>query len=79
MRLSICLTVAFCALPLLAGDAGVRAGERPHIEGVYFAQPPVLDGDLSDPCWQQAPRITDLKEIQTGGAPKGVHHLLAGL
>jgi hypothetical protein len=46
------------------------AAERPQVAAVYFAQPPVLDGDLSDPCWQQAPKITDLKEIQTGGAPK---------
>jgi hypothetical protein len=44
--------------------------ECARVVGAYFSQPPVLDGDLSDPCWQQAEAITDLKEVNAGGAPK---------
>jgi hypothetical protein len=52
----------------LAAPAGAEEG--PQLEAVYITQPPVLDGDLSDACWQQASRITDLKEMDSAGEPK---------
>lgn len=33
--------------------------ERPTIPAVQVSEPPVLDGDLSDACWQQAPSVSD--------------------
>lgn len=35
------------------------ASERPIIKGVMADQPPVIDGDISDECWQKAPSVTD--------------------
>ncbi|NPV47285.1 MAG: carbohydrate binding family 9 domain-containing protein [Armatimonadetes bacterium] len=40
-----------------------------QLRAVRFAEPPVLDGDLSDPCWQRAPAITNFLEHETGGPP----------
>ncbi len=32
---------------------------QPRIKAVMVEQPPVLDGDLSDACWQQAPSVDE--------------------
>lgn len=34
-------------------------GAQPTLPAVEISQPPVLDGDLSDPCWAAAPSVTD--------------------
>jgi hypothetical protein len=39
------------------------------LEAAYLSEPPVLDGDLGDACWQKASRIEDLTECHTGGKP----------
>jgi len=45
---------------LILGMAPVAAhAERPIIPAVMVSEPPVLDGDLSDPCWQEAASVTD--------------------
>src|SRR5919198_6499044 len=41
------------ALPACAEEG---ATVRREIRAVFFQAPPVIDGDLSDPCWQQAAR-----------------------
>jgi hypothetical protein len=45
----------------LAGQRATWAEEEgpPTIAAVFVEQPPVLDGNLDDPCWQQATKITD--------------------
>src|SRR5947209_12659975 len=55
------------AAPLLLGAAlpgfpQAAGNSRRDLPAVRFAAPPVIDGDLSDPCWQQAAkadRFTD--------------------
>lgn len=36
--------------------------EHPQLRAVRAATPPVLDGDLSDPAWQNAPEFTDFTQ-----------------
>ena len=38
---------------------GGGACAQPVIKAVVADPAPVIDGDLSDPCWQQAPSVTD--------------------
>jgi hypothetical protein len=38
--------------------AGVQAQDRPLFRAVRAMVPPVIDGDLADPVWQDAPEIT---------------------
>ncbi len=53
---------------LLAGMACVPAAraanwpEHPILHAVRVTTPPVIDGDLSDPAWQQAPEFTDFTQ-----------------
>jgi hypothetical protein len=52
-------------------SAAAAAADGPaQVAAVRFGEPPVLDGDLSDACWQQAPAISDLRERNSGDAPK---------
>ena len=37
----------------------VSASERPIVKGVMADQPPIIDGDISDACWQTAPSVSD--------------------
>ena len=37
----------------------VSASERPIVKGVMADQPPIIDGDISDACWQKAFSVTD--------------------
>jgi hypothetical protein len=44
--------------------------ERPQLVAVRVSPPPVLDGDLSDPAWQNAPEFTDFTQHEpVDGAP----------
>src|SRR5947209_4556890 len=36
--------------------------EHPVLRAVRVSKPPVVDGDLSDPAWQQAPEFTDFTQ-----------------
>ncbi len=51
------------ALLMLAGwiveaYAEEKTGEPGHSEIRFISSPPVIDGDLSDPCWKQADTLT---------------------
>ncbi len=65
---AIMLTVAWCLLvlaadePVAADDASTAtaaeaAQGRPTIAAVYVDTPPVIDGQLDDPCWAKATRV----------------------
>ncbi len=43
-------------------------GQAPTLKAVEVSEPPVLDGDLSDACWKQAPSISDFY-LTTDGSP----------
>jgi len=49
---------------LLSGAAAHAANwpEHPVLHAVRAAQSPVVDGDLSDPAWQNAPEFTDFTQ-----------------
>jgi len=40
--------------------------EQPRIEAVVADPAPVIDGDLSDACWKQAPSVTDFYFVSDG-------------
>ena len=46
------------------------AAERPIIKGVMADQPPVIDGDLSDACWQKATSVADFYFTSDGSPGK---------
>src|SRR5215210_2367354 len=53
----------FAALILAAPLArAANWPEHPTLRAVRVAKPPVIDGDLSDPAWQQAPEFTDFTQ-----------------
>lgn len=68
MRTAAIALVAVLLLLQLPGWGQGKAGS--HLEGTYFSPPPTLDGDLGDACYRQATPISDLREMETGGAPK---------
>jgi len=49
--------IAFPAPPV----ASAAPGPQPPLKPLRAAVPPVIDGDLSDAVWQQAPSVTDFK------------------
>jgi len=51
---------------LLLFNTNVIAVEIPEIPAVKVDQPPILDGELSDPCWEEAPVATDFIDRYTG-------------
>jgi hypothetical protein len=56
---------AAAALAIIPIAPLVRAAnwpERPTLHAVRVAQPPAIDGDLSDPAWQSAPEFTDFTQ-----------------
>lgn len=53
-----------CVLFLLV-TAHLRACSQPSIPAVKATEPPVIDADLSDPCWKQAPQISDFYYLAT--------------
>jgi hypothetical protein len=70
MRWIAALLVMLCSTMLWLPASWAETAAPTHVAGVRFAQPPVLDGELSDPCWRQAPAITDFREHETGGPPR---------
>jgi len=52
-------------VPGAAGQANGATDRRP-IPAVRLAAPPVIDGDLSDPAWQQAARAEGFADRQSG-------------
>lgn len=54
---------AFVTLALLATAAtAANWPERPTLRAVRASQPPVVDGNLTDPAWQNAPEFTDFTQ-----------------
>ena len=54
-----------CTLLVLFLAAAAHAAnwpEHPVLQAVRVSVPPVIDGDLSDPAWQQAPEFTDFTQ-----------------
>lgn len=51
--------------------------QRPIIPAVMVSERPVLDGDLSDPCWKQAPSVSDF--YITADSSKAVENTTAWL
>ena len=65
MRLA--LTLACCLLP-----ASLQGAERPKGQTKEYlcratSEPPTIDGDLSDLCWQQAQAPPVFWELGAGG------------
>jgi hypothetical protein len=36
------------------------------LKGVVVSPPPIIDGDLSDPCWESVPAIADFYNLEAG-------------
>src|SRR5262249_26496732 len=54
LQWTACLGLVLCgAQPVLAQEGATTKRELP---AVRFSTPPVIDGDLSDACWQSAAR-----------------------
>src|SRR5438067_209590 len=53
-RLAAAAALLLAALPARAQE-GVTF--KRNVPAVRFTTPPVIDGDLSDPCWQQAAKL----------------------
>ena len=70
MRWIVAMVVMLCSTMLCPLASRAETAECARVAGAYFSQPPVLDGDLSDPCWLQAPAITDFREHNSGGPPR---------
>jgi hypothetical protein len=57
LRMTVVALLAFAPLAYAANWP-----EHPVLHAVRVARPPVIDGDLSDPAWQQAPEFTDFTQ-----------------
>jgi hypothetical protein len=53
-------------LPLCLAAGSARAAEDPLIRAHRFSTPPVIDGRLDEPQWQQAQVISQLRQIRPG-------------
>jgi len=51
------------SLPALAQNNDIGAGRTSPITTIPAAEAPVIDADLSDPVWQNAPVIDDLRQV----------------
>jgi hypothetical protein len=51
-----------------ASHAQEGATVRREIRAVRLSPPPVIDGDLSDPCWQQASRAEGFTDVLYGSS-----------
>lgn len=56
------------ASPLIAQQGGPALTRRP-LPAVKTPSPPKIDGDLTDPAWQSAPRAEIFVDQQTGASP----------
>lgn len=67
MRYLKCVTLVLCVVTVVSGNAQVR---EPAVSAVRTEVPPVIDGSLSDSCWQRCPVATDFIMIAPHpGAP----------
>lgn len=55
------LAVLVAAAVILPGGGALAAGPIPTLVPARAAAPPVIDGDLGDAVWQQAPSVTNFK------------------
>lgn len=60
------LLLALILLSVLLGAA--FSAEQPVIPAVEVSAPPILDGDLSDECWKEAPSVTDFYFLPNGSS-----------
>lgn len=66
------LICVFCGGGCRYLNAEKKAGPSPAAAvsmAQKAAQPPVIDGNLADTCWQNAPAVVNLTEPGTGAAP----------
>jgi hypothetical protein len=54
----LCSCLMFAALAFAASAQEIAAPPRPQVQAVRAATAPVVDGDLSDPVWKDAPELT---------------------
>jgi hypothetical protein len=62
-RALVTAIISFCAL-MSQALAGAPQQERPALEALPISEPPVIDGFLSEPSWEQAPKITALTQVE---------------
>lgn len=60
--LPIVILVVLLVVPCLGAD-------RPVIPAVQVSEPPKIDGDLSDKCWESAPKVADFVVMNDGSKP----------
>ncbi len=51
------LAIACYSLPCAAAEAGEGRNGPPLVPAVLVEAPPVIDGTIDDPCWQQAAQV----------------------
>jgi len=75
LRLRFC----FSLLGTVLFSLSLSAGETRYADSHYTKEPPVIDGELSDPCWGRTKPITDFRYrlTQTGKAVVQTEVLLA--
>ena len=67
------------ALGLVSGSHGQGgATVRREIRAVRLSPPPVIDGDLSDPCWRQAVRADRFTDVLYGSPAAGQTDVFLG-
>jgi len=57
------LSIVLALIPISA------FAQRPVIQAVKISEPPKIDGDLSDACWQKAPKVEDFFIMTDGSKP----------
>ncbi len=60
----LALLIPILAAPAVEGVAVLGNGEPAKARVVRIDTPPVLDGDLSDPVWQDIPPIGDFTQVE---------------
>ncbi|MHB0999945.1 MAG: carbohydrate binding family 9 domain-containing protein [Armatimonadota bacterium] len=61
------IVVLFLLILMVSLFSATAYAERPSIQGIIVDQPPKIDGDLSDSCWQTASKACDFC-FRTDGA-----------
>ena len=60
------ILAAAAVLCLHGADIGQTQHIKRHIAAVRTMTPPTIDGNLSDACWQTAPKALEFVDIQNG-------------
>jgi len=58
--------VVVCCVFLIFPSLLAHTTEQPVIPAVFLSEPPVIDGELDDNCWNKAPAVSDFYDTSEG-------------